>query len=131
LTKFSEVLDLIHHPYQGSHPMSLKAGLTASVLVLSPDFCSGPVTAQPTNCPDLYSRVMALYQTAPRSAEYNQMSAAYNTSCRANPEAANTGARGAASALPPQTSLPMRGAPTNTVPTESRAIVRGGSGGHK
>jgi hypothetical protein len=102
---------------------------SAAFVLVAALHCS-PVSAQPVNCGELYNRVMALYQTAPQSAEYSQMSATYNGSCRTGAGAANTGAPGTASALP-QTSLPARGAPTNTVPTESRAIVRGGSGGHK
>ena len=36
------------------------------------------------NCVDLYNRVMAVYQTAPLSPEYNQMAAAYSATCLAS-----------------------------------------------
>lgn len=116
---------------EGYHAsISPRVVLSSAALVFVATLLCSPVSAQPINCGELYKRVMALYQTAPQSAEYNQVSSMYNGSCRPGAGAANTIAPGAASALP-ETSLPMRGAPTNTVPTESRSVVRGGSAGHK
>jgi len=46
-----------------------------------------PVAAQAPNCVDLYNQVMALYQTAPQSPQYNQMSAYYAASCLGGPSA--------------------------------------------
>jgi hypothetical protein len=40
-----------------------------------------PAAAQPVNCADMYRQVMALYQTAPLSPQYNQMAARYAASC--------------------------------------------------
>lgn len=102
----------------------------AATLTLLVALHSSSALAQALSCPDLYNRLMALYRTAPQSAEYSQMAATYNASCRGAVSPSNSGI-GTTSAMGP-TNLPMRGAPTNTVPTESRAIVRGGTGaGHK
>ena len=61
--------------------------LAAAVLCAAAD--PTPVAAQqPVNCVDLYNRVMAVYQTAPLSPEYNQMAAAYSATCLAGASAA-------------------------------------------
>jgi hypothetical protein len=62
--------------------MSLKhAALAGAILALCAAVDPAPVAAQPVNCVDLYNRVMAAYQTAPLSPEYNQMAAAYGATC--------------------------------------------------
>src|SRR5580700_861642 len=62
--------------------MSLKhAALAAATLALGAALYAAPAAAQPVNCPDLYNHVMGLYQTAPASPEYAQLSAAYSASC--------------------------------------------------
>jgi hypothetical protein len=62
--------------------MSLKlVALAGATLALCTLIDPAPVAAQGTTCADLYSRVVALYQTAPLSPAYNQMAAAYVTSC--------------------------------------------------
>lgn len=48
---------------------------------------SAPVSAQSPNCVDLYNRLMELYQVAPQSPEYGQMSAFYSATCLAGPTA--------------------------------------------
>jgi len=69
--------------------MSLKQ---RAVVLAAAIFCvaagSTRVVAQTTNCVDLYNRVMAVYQTAPLSPEYNQMAATYGASCLAGAAAA-------------------------------------------
>ena len=42
---------------------------------------SAPVAAQSEHCVDLYNRVMALYQTAPQSYEYNRVASYYSARC--------------------------------------------------
>jgi len=112
--------------------MSLKAGCSVPVFLVLSALGSGTAAAQGAGCVDLYNRVIALYRTAPQSAEYGQAAAAYNGSCLGAPAAAPSGSAFAAP-TGPEASLPMRGAPSNTVPAQSRAIIRGGgaSGGHK
>ena len=62
--------------------MALKlAAVAGATLALSASINPAPVAAQAMNCADMYSRVMALYQTAPLSPAYNQMAAAYVASC--------------------------------------------------
>ena len=110
--------------------MSSTALFGAATITLVAALHSSSALAQALNCPDLYNRLMGLYRTAPQSAEYSQIAGTYNASCRGAVSPSNSGV-GTTSAMGP-TNLPMRGAPTNTVPTESRAIVRGGTGaGHK
>jgi hypothetical protein len=55
--------------------------LAAAVVVAVGAAGSAPASAQSPNCVDLYNRVMAVYQTAPLSPEYNQMAAAYGATC--------------------------------------------------
>jgi hypothetical protein len=69
--------------------MSLKhVGLAGATLALSISINPAPGSAQAVNCADMYSRVMALYQTAPLSPAYNQMATAYVASCLAGTSAA-------------------------------------------
>ncbi|HZT86403.1 MAG TPA: hypothetical protein VFA12_00450 [Stellaceae bacterium] len=97
---------------------------------------AAPAAAQ-VNCADLYNRMIALYQTAPQSPEYAQMAASYNGYCVAGASPApaagdpggyggfgGSGGHGGSSSG----ALPLRGAPSGTIPTESRALP---SGRHK
>jgi hypothetical protein len=62
--------------------MPLKhAVLTASAFALCVAVNAAPADAQGPNCGDMYNRVMQLYQIAPQSLEYAQMSGAYSASC--------------------------------------------------
>ena len=62
--------------------MSLKQ---AAVALAAVAFCtlqvSSPASEQYESCAGIYSRVMALYQTAPYSPDYNQLSASYSSRC--------------------------------------------------
>ena len=55
--------------------------LTAAAFALCAAVNPAPAAAQTSNCGDMYNRVMQLYQAAPQSPEYAQMSASYNASC--------------------------------------------------
>jgi hypothetical protein len=55
--------------------------LTAATIALCAAVNAAPAAAQAPNCGDMYNRVMQLYQAAPQSPEYAQMSANYNASC--------------------------------------------------
>jgi hypothetical protein len=62
--------------------MSLKyVALTATAFALCAWVNSEPAAAQVPNCGEMYNRVMQLYQAAPYSPEYAQMTAAYGASC--------------------------------------------------
>ena len=62
--------------------MSLKlAAMAGATLALFASLDPEPAAAQAVNCADMYGQVMALYQAAPLSPAYNQMAAAYSTSC--------------------------------------------------
>jgi hypothetical protein len=118
--------------------MSLKSvAFAAAGLAIFATLDSAPVAAQPVNCTEMYNRMMALYGSAPQSPEYSQMAAAYTGSCvpgaaAASPPPSLSPAAGSPGSFnaPPDNSLPMRGAPTNTMPTESRERLPGG-GGHR
>jgi hypothetical protein len=114
--------------------MSLKTGCGVPVFLVYAALGAGSVAAQGLGCPEQYNRLMALYRTAPQSAEYGQAAAAYNASCRSGAQIAAPSGTAFAAPGAPEASLPMRGAPSSTVPAQSRAIIRsggGGSGGHK
>ena len=69
--------------------MSFKqSAIVLAAVVLCVAAASTRVSAQASNCVDLYHRVMAAYQTAPLSPEYNQMAAAYSASCLAGASSA-------------------------------------------
>ena len=69
--------------------MSFKQpAIVAAAAILCVAAGSTRVSAQAPNCVDLYNRVMAVYQTAPLSPEYNQMAAAYSATCLAGASAA-------------------------------------------
>ena len=69
--------------------MSLKhAALAGAIVALCTAVDPAPLAAQTPNCVDLYRRVMAAYQTAPLSPEYNQLAAAYSATCLAGAAAA-------------------------------------------
>jgi hypothetical protein len=62
--------------------MSLKyVALTAATFALCAAVNPTPAAAQALNCGDMYNRVMQIYQAAPQSPEYAQMSATYSASC--------------------------------------------------
>jgi hypothetical protein len=62
--------------------MSLKyVVLTAATFALCAAVNPTPAAAQALNCGDMYNRVMQIYQAAPQSPEYAQMSATYSASC--------------------------------------------------
>jgi hypothetical protein len=62
--------------------MSLKQpAMMLAAIALCAAAGSTPVLAQSEGCLDQYNRVMALYQTAPLSPEYNQMAASYSARC--------------------------------------------------
>jgi hypothetical protein len=62
-------------------PIKYAASTAAVLLGLCTAIDPAPAAAQAPNCVDMYSHVMALYQSAPLSPEYNQMAAAYAASC--------------------------------------------------
>ena len=68
--------------------MSLKR---AVVVLVSVTLCAVesalPASAQYESCVDTYNRVMALYQSAPYSPEYSQLSAYYSSRCLGGPVA--------------------------------------------
>jgi hypothetical protein len=117
--------------------MSRNFSAIVAVVGVSVVLHAGAAAAQPVDCGDLYNRMMGLYQSAPQSPEYAQMYAAYNSSCAGGgPAGVGVGAGvmapggGVPSAMSfPESGLPMRGAPSTTVPTESPSIVRPGVGG--
>ena len=51
---------------------------------------SVPAAAQSERCTDLYGRVIALYQTAPYSAEYSRMANYYSSRCLAGGPSASS-----------------------------------------
>jgi hypothetical protein len=55
---------------------------------------SVPAAAQSERCVDLYNRVIALYQTAPQSYEYNRMASYYGARCLAGGPSASPGYSG-------------------------------------
>src|SRR6266481_1306100 len=57
--------------------------VTAAVVVAVGAAGSTAASAQSPNCGDLYSHLMGLYQAAPQSPEYSQMSAFYSANCLA------------------------------------------------
>lgn len=48
---------------------------------------SAPASAQSPNCGEIYNRLMGLYQVAPQSPEYAEMSAVYSANCLGGPSA--------------------------------------------
>ncbi len=62
--------------------------LAAAVVVAVGAAGSTPASAQSPNCGDLYNHLMGLYQAAPQSPEYSQMSAFYSANCVAGASAA-------------------------------------------
>jgi len=60
----------------------------AAVVVAVGAAGSTPASAQSPDCGDLYNHLMGLYQAAPQSPEYSQMSAFYNGTCIADASAA-------------------------------------------
>ena len=70
--------------------MSLKwIVLTTTGLAVCATADPVPLAAQPLNCSDLYRQIVALYQTAPLSAEYAQARATYSASCAGSAPAAS------------------------------------------
>jgi hypothetical protein len=71
--------------------MSLKqAAIAGAILALCVGAVPEPASAQSPNCVDLYNQVMTVYQAAPQSPEYNQISAAYSANCLVGQSAAAT-----------------------------------------
>src|SRR5260370_36501062 len=62
--------------------------LAAAVVVAVGAAGSTPASAQSPSCGDLYNHLMGLYQAAPQSPEYSQMSAFYSATCLAGASAA-------------------------------------------
>jgi len=64
--------------------MSLKhAACAGAMLSLCVAITPAPAAAQLMNCGELYTNLMAVYQAAPLSPQYNQLAAAYSASCMA------------------------------------------------
>jgi hypothetical protein len=64
--------------------MSLKhTTCAAAILSLCVAIAPAPAAAQLMNCAELYTNLMAVYQAAPLSPQYNQLIAAYSTNCLA------------------------------------------------
>jgi hypothetical protein len=61
--------------------------LTAGAFVLCATINPAPAAAQTPNCADMYNRVMQVYQAAPLSPEYAQMSTTYTARCLGAPAA--------------------------------------------
>src|SRR6266851_4603333 len=57
--------------------------LAAALVVAVGAAGSTAASAQAPNCGDLYNHLMGLYQAAPQSPEYSQMSAFYSANCHA------------------------------------------------
>jgi hypothetical protein len=68
--------------------------LAFGVIALCAAAGSAPAAAQSERCTDLYGRVMALYQTAPYSAEYNRVANYYSSRCLAGGPSAGAGYNG-------------------------------------
>ena len=62
--------------------------LAAALVVAVGAAGSTAASAQAPNCGDLYNHLMGLYQAAPQSPEYSQMSAFYSANCLAGASAA-------------------------------------------
>ena len=66
--------------------MSLnRLAFAGAILTLCGAVAPTPVAAQPVNCVELYNHMLAVYQVAPWSPEYSQMSAVYSANCLPGP----------------------------------------------